>query len=221
MRTLSVMVLLGAVGFLSGCHDDPPKPTDPCTYCEDLKEAKKYFLFDVGSWWVYEEEVTHERDSIYVTQAWNDPESPDFDTYLYSSYQGYYYNFFPLISIGTNCSNPYGSYKKCIYIKNSKFAPGDYVGEENCFFMQYFEGANTPCINVNYTDNKIIFQKIYENYSSGSLSFLRTLKVHTEHSSVENNSPTNHYYVKGVGLIRKEILDSNQVWNLVDYSVTQ
>lgn len=34
--------------------------------CRSVLEAKEFFLFKEGSWWVYEEETTHERDSQYV-----------------------------------------------------------------------------------------------------------------------------------------------------------
>jgi hypothetical protein len=36
---------------------------------------------------------------------------------------------------------------------------------------------------------------------------------------MENNQPTNHYFSEQAGLVRKELLDSNQVWNLVDYHI--
>jgi hypothetical protein len=218
--------LLVLLGITAACKDKPkPNEPAPCTSCETRMETKKYFLFDVGSWWVYKEETTHEKDSIYVINAANDPSSADFDVRYFSLYQNCYYHFFPLITVSSQLSgcsdNVLSYYKKCIYVKNSKYFPGDYVGEENCFFSQYYKTASTPAPNIHFSDNKIIFEEVYDTYSLPSLSFGKTLKVHVEHSQLEHDSPVNYYYVKGVGLIRKEIIDSNQVWNLVDYHVTQ
>jgi hypothetical protein len=37
----------------------------------------------------------------------------------------------------------------------------------------------------------------------------------------EHSQPTIHWYAEGVGLIKKELLDSNQVWLLTKYHVEQ
>ncbi len=220
--TFALLVLLG---ITAACKDKPkPNEPAPCTSCETRMETKKYFLFDVGSWWVYKEETTHEKDSIYVVASANDPATPNFDVEYYSPYQDFYYHFYPIITVSTQtsgCSDNGLSTKKCIYIKKEKIRPNIFVREELSFFSQFYKGAETPVPNIYYSDNKLIFEEIYSNYSLPSLSFGQTLKVHIEHSQLENDSPVNHYYVKGVGLIRKEIIDSNQVWNLVDYHVTQ
>jgi hypothetical protein len=216
--------LLVLLGITAACKDKPkPNQPAPCTSCETRMETKKYFLFDVGSWWVYKEETTHEKDSIYVVAAANDLNSPNFDVTYCSPYQDYYYHFFPVITGAPACSDFGLSYNKCIYVKNSKYSLGNnpYAGEETCFFSQYYKTANTSAINTQYQNSKVTFEEIYDTYSTGPLSFGKTLKVHVDQSVLEHNSAVNHYYVKGVGLIRKEIIDSNQVWNLVDYHVTQ
>ena len=40
-----------------------------------------------------------------------------------------------------------------------------------------------------------------------------------DHNVAESNQKTNHFYAQEVGLIRKELLDSNQVWNLIRYNI--
>lgn len=220
-----VLAITLLLGMTVACKDKTPKPiSTPCTICEARKEIKHYFLFDLGSWWVYEEETSHARDSIYVTESLNDTNSSDFECRLFSPYQNYYYHYFPLMTVSnptTGCTDDAITTKKCIYIKNSKYRPGVFVAEEICFFSQYYLGANTSAINVQYPNSLVTFTGLFDNYSLSNLTFGKTLKVHTDQSQLENNSPINEYYVKGVGLIRKEIIDSNQVWNLVDYHVTQ
>ena len=220
-----VLAIVLLLGITVSCKDKTPKPTPvACTICEARKEIKHYFLFDLGSWWVYEEETTHERDSMYVVQSTNDTNSSDFDTRIFSPYQNYYYHFFPLMTVTnptTGCTDDAITTKRCIYIKSSKYQSGDYIGEELCFFSQYFKGASYTVNNYYFPNSQLTFTEIYDNYSLGSLSFEKTLKVHIDQSALEHNSPVNEFFVKGVGLVRKEIIDSNQIWNLVDYHVTQ
>lgn len=108
--------------------------------------------------------------------------------------------------------------------RKSKYRPGNYIGEDKCFFIQYMKGASAKNTgNIYYNGNKIIVEDIIESgYSNGTLTFDgRTVKIHELSAIVEGIQPTNHYYSRGVGLIRKELLDSNQVWNLVNYHIEQ
>jgi hypothetical protein len=106
-----------------------------------------------------------------------------------------------------------------VYIHRAKGKIGDYIGEDICFFIQYRKGDQVNITNINYQNDKITVTDILSSYSVGSLDFNKTIKVHEDHTYIEHNNPTNHYFSKGVGLIRKELIDSNQVWNLVSYHI--
>jgi hypothetical protein len=73
LRSLALLLLLILV--VPACKKDKtPCVTDcPESNCEDIQCVKDYFAFKVGSWWVYEEETSGERDSVYVTEYANDP----------------------------------------------------------------------------------------------------------------------------------------------------
>ena len=187
--------------------------------CETVLEAKSYFAFNVGSWWVYEEETTHERDSIYVTEFADDPSSPNFDCYMYSEYQGFTFNFYPQYISSKKCSYDGLTTNKCVYIHRSKYAPQNYIGDNICFYIQYRLGDQIPIANIDYPTNKLTVSDILTTYSINSLSFGKTIKISENHTYIEHNNPTNHYYAKGVGLVRKELLDSNQIWNLVSFHI--
>jgi hypothetical protein len=47
------------------------------------------------------------------------------------------------------------------------------------------------------------------------------IEVDDEYNAIENSQHTTHYYAQGVGLIKKELIDSNQVWLLIDFNVEQ
>ncbi len=216
---IAIFFLFSAVS----CKDDKPKPycEENPSECQSVLEAKKFFAFKVGSWWVYEEETSGQRDSLYVTEGNNDYTSYDFDTRIESALTGYEYHYWPLY-VGTskcNASQPVNA--KCIFINRSKAKPGDYIGESQCFFVSYGLGDYattgsdlTYCIN-----NKIIVSGIYANYNLQNYNMGKTIKINEICTYIEGKQPTNHFYSEHVGLIRKELLDSNQVWNLVDYYI--
>jgi hypothetical protein len=203
--------------------DKTPCVTDcPESNCEDIQGVKDYFAFKVGSWWVYEEETSGDRDSVYVTEYANDPTNYNFDMRVYSTHQDYFYHFWPNFAGGSqSCSETGITCNDCVTVKKSKYKVGDFVGEAKCFFFLFsigdFKYGYTP-VNLSF-NNTVAVQNIYSDYELGILQFDKTVLIHELHTFVDGEQPTNHYYSEGVGLIKKELLDSNQVWNLVDYHI--
>ena len=169
---------------------------------------------------MYEEETSGQRDSMYVTEGYNDYSGYDFDTRIESALTGYEYHYWPLFASGSNSCHESGpSRGKCLFVKRSKGKPGDYLGEGSCFYINYIEASYSYVFNTQFPDNKIIVQKIYKNYPIQNFNFGETVLIHELNTFVEGKQPTNHFYSKNVGLIRKELLDSNQVWNLMNYHI--
>ncbi len=221
MKKLISLILLCISGFIIlivSCKKDPVVSSTPCTTCQKVTEAKDYFAFKVGTWWVYEEETSLERDSVYVTQS-TISSGYNFDTYIYSTYQGYYYHYWPLY-INTNvCSETVPVSKKCLYVNRAKQKPGDYVGSDYCLFFTYYENDYIYISNVAYQNDKLSIDAIYTTFQLGNYEFQKTIKIHELNTFIEGKQPTNHYFSKGIGLVRKELIDSNQVWNLVNYHI--
>ena len=212
--------------FISSCKDED-KPVAK-TYCEEnpggckaVSEGKSFFAFKQGSWWVYEEETSGERDSVYVTTAVIDDNGYNFDIRTHSTLEDYDYHYWSTYASGApNCKTTGVVAGKCLLVKRSKGKPGDFVGEDYCFFVNYIDKDFIYVTgNIYYENNKIIVDKIYPTYSLGNFNFNETVKIHELSTRIEGIQPTNHFYLKNVGLIRKELLDSNQVWNLVNYHI--
>lgn len=189
--------------------------------CEVVMEGKNYFAFPVGSWWVYEEENSGMRDSIYVTEYSNSETTYAFDVRMVSARDDYEYHYFPQYINVEACSHTIPSVNKCLYVKKSKGKPMDFLGEGNCFFINHRPEESIYVFNTVYQYNKLTCKSIDGVYTLGSLQFDRTVKFHEDNTFNEGKQETNHYYSKGVGLIRKELIDSNQVWNLVDYYIQE
>lgn len=205
------------VSLLLSCKKNTTQTNSvPCTSCQSVNEAKDYFAFKVGTWWVYEEATSHQRDSVYVTESTIDQTGYYFNVSLFSTYQNYYYHYWPTYYGNiAGCSLNGIVSKRCLYVNRSKTKPGDFIGESNCFFIKYNNGDYSSEFNIIFPNNKIIIDSIYDAFDS----FGKTVKVHELSTLVENNQPTNHYYSKNIGITRKEFIDSNQVWNLVNYHI--
>lgn len=223
MRTLPfiLLIVVSTAGFLSvgvSCNKKK-KYCKGSSTCRSVLEAKEWFLFKQGSWWVYEEESSHQRDSQYVYSYYNSS-SYDFDMRVHSTLADYDYHYWPGYASGAKeCSESEPISGKCIWINRNKGKIGDYIGEGMCFFITYEIGDYKYVSNASYLNNKIIIENIYNSYSVYNNTYLNVIKIHELNTLIEGKQSTNHYYSKNIGLIRKELIDSNQVWNLVNYHI--
>jgi hypothetical protein len=220
IKSKHILLFSVVVLALLGCKKDTTScPSTGATNCEDIQNVKNFFYFKVGSYWVYEEETSGDLDTVYVTEASENPTNYDFDVRVYSTYQDYYYHFSPEYFPGNGCPDNGSICKRCLYVKRSKYKPGDFVDEVKCFFFTPDIGNQDVNWSVLYPSNKVRIESVESEYQLGTLNFERTFMIHEEHSYMDDYQPTNHFISENVGLIRKELLDSNNVWNLIDYYI--
>lgn len=217
---ISLLFFIITVSVFSSCKEKKTYCEENPGECRSVLTAKQFFLFKIGSWWVYEEETSLERDSVYVTEYTNSS-GYDFDMRTYSTLEDYVYHYSPFFAGGNqSCSESAPVQGKCLYINRSKGKSGDYVGQGYCFFVNYRKGDDAFITgNIYFENNKIIVSNVLSTYNIGTLNFGETVIIHELSTRIEGIQPTNHYFAKNVGLIRKELLDSNQVWNLVSYHI--
>lgn len=214
-------MVFSLVTFFSCKEKEPTDPNTNCTTCHSVLEAKEYFAFKQGSYWVYEEEITHERDSMYVTQSWI---GADYDFYVkikslkFDFVYTYWPNYFPNAG---DCSKTNSVSDKCLYVHRNKSKPLNNLGDTRSFFVNYKIGDNygTNEWGSNCTENMLIFENIFNSYQISGYNFERTIKISESCSYHYDNQKVNLYYSKGVGIVRKELIDSNEVWNLVKYKI--
>ncbi|MFT6245213.1 MAG: hypothetical protein ACJA0U_002659 [Salibacteraceae bacterium] len=205
-----------------GCKKDEPTPCQETgnENCEDIQNVKNFFYFKEGSYWVYEEETSGDLDTVYVTEAAENPTNYDFDVRVYSTYQDYYYHFWPEYFPGNNGCPDNGSIsKRCLSVKRSKYKPGDFVSEAKCMFFIPTVGESDGNWNSQYPGNIVRIVSIDDNFALDTLNFERTIKVFEDNTVMENHQPTNHYFSENIGLVRKELIESSKIWNLVNYYI--
>ncbi len=207
-----------------------PKPEEPnyCATspggCNSVLIAKEFFLFKPGSWWVYEEEYSGVRDSMYV-YSYANGDDYNFDIRIKSALTDYQYHYWPEYNANPNddqCDQSGPVAKKCMNIKIAKFrvgTPGDFVGEGRCMFFQYNLIDSIPCYSTSFESNYIHITSIMESFESGGLNFGKTVKVNNKRDFQHHLHETNQYFSKGVGLTKIELIDTTETWNLVDYYI--
>ncbi len=191
--------------------------------CEPIEDIKRYFDFKIGSWWVYEEETSGIRDSVYVFQQWDNSNTYEFDVRTYSVHYDYQYHYWPESAQSSpgDCPNQGAICKRCLKVKRSIFIPSVLVHEAPCFIFIPSVGEYDYAFNSTFSENLITIDSLMDSYTIGSTTFGQTVRIHELKNYVEGNQSTNHYFSQDVGLIRKELLDSNEVWNLVNYYIQQ
>lgn len=224
MKKYLIIFLL--IPLAIACKKDPELP-----YCElhpddcvDVREVKDYFYFNYGSWWVYVEENSGKRDSVYVTETSNDTGSVLFSTEVFSSYDEHYLNFWTTGVRPYVKNNIAHKSERSTSVNRAKWKTGGggYVGESNCFLFYPVPGLWTYSYGGAYVSNNILkVEDVLPTITILDKIFYQVAIISEEHTIVEHSQPTNHYYSPNIGLIKKELIDSNQVWNLVDYHIVK
>lgn len=216
---LVIALLLGALFGNCKCKKDPdptpePKPTVP------LEDLTAYSYFKTGTYWIYKDSATGIEDSVYVY----------FDT-SYSYYQnngiqaaGNYmyhdckihsnsdtYNYYYKIS-GGNYSISTGENG----VERIRTKPGNYIGETYLMSNRFIEGDQIGLFTGTGTT---YFKMEYSSFLLEGNIYNKVVKFYDDKNASEYESPTNFYIAKNIGIIRKEILDSMKIWNLIRYNI--
>ncbi len=210
--------------LVTSCKKDPP--TSYCSEnpgaCVDVRDVKDYFYFKIGSYWVYEEETSGERDSVYVIETASDPTSVLFGTTKYSTYDGYDYRYWTKGVSSSVKNNVARKSEKTTRVVSAKFKSGDYVAEATCFLFYPVTGLWTYSYGgTGIVENVLIVDTVYNNLSIEDMTFNDVVCIKEEHTVIEESQPTVHYYSPKIGLVKKELLTDNEVWNLVKYHIQE
>ena len=166
---ISSIIILG----FTQCRKDPKLP-----YCEEFPEncveimtVKDHFYFDVGTYWVYEEENSGKLDSQWVSQAFTRANVCWFDYRIQSSIMSHY--FIISTELLANAIDS-GMVKKeiSIYISRTKAKPGGFIGNSTIAPFYYLEGA----ILYNFGSEMRINKK-HKNYYLFNSVYTNTLEV--------------------------------------------
>ena len=189
--------------------------------CVDILKIKDHFYFDVGTYWIYQEENSGQIDSQWVSISFTDSGESWFNYTVKSNISDHHQRFWTVLLDDTYLSGLVNMHNTSAYVKRSKSKPGGFIGESYISIFYPEVGDSVGNYSPFRPNNQIIIDSIYEKIKYLGNDYHNILKINEYSNAVENFQPTIHYYAKYVGLVRKELLDSNEVWNLINYHIVQ
>ncbi|MFK8037723.1 MAG: hypothetical protein AB8B74_05495 [Crocinitomicaceae bacterium] len=184
--------------------------------CVDIFTVKDHFFFDVGTYWVYQEETSGQLDSQWVSQANTYSNVCWFDYRIRSSITSHYFDISTILLTSAIDSGLVDKKVVNVYVSRSKTKPGGFIGSSKI--------ASFPYIEKTYIYNsggELTLSAILNDYKLGGKTFLDVKEFSEQRNISENKQPTLHYYAKNIGLIRKKLIDSSEVWSLIRYNIVQ
>lgn len=221
-----VYILLVCI-CLTGCQKCKKKQPEPDKGFNQAvnTDLYAYAYFKPGTYWVYEDTLSGILDSVYVTFANN-------GTYTNGDAevaQGYYRGTFSWFRCDMISS--YDHYKYVNWMDQSYEVNG---GSPRVFREKYI----MPSSGSNYGKtihmavapigkeffiypDKVVFENLYSNFYVLNQNFNSTGKWFNKHSIIDYEQDTYYYIAKNTGIVRREQVDSNRVWNLIRYNIVQ
>jgi hypothetical protein len=235
---LTFVALLG----LGACK--PEKPKDPITITYKLGEVADYMVFKQGTYWVYENDVTGEIDSQWVTSC-QVGQYTQKGTEAYSSHITLIQDFFEM-NIATNFIDGYGNNprwkvsswgnrvnaypepKRAYQVDKTKKAINT-GGTSTVYYHSYNLCPNKDCwyfydtLLTKYELNGAVYDTV------------RVFRVGADWAFQESRIPSlsgglsDYYYAKNVGLIKlynknyrlSDGVPLNQTWSLIRKKIIQ
>ncbi len=217
----TTFTLIVGLVFFTQCRKDKHIPfcEQYPDQCIEMEHIKDHYYFKTGSWWVYEEQNTGAIDSQWVSKSWSD--GCMFEITLKNSLNDYDNNYWTKqLTKGKGCCEVKKN-DRAAFVKQNITKAGSYIGELNISAFPYKIGDSTYNYIYNIPNNHAYLITIHDSLSFLNNTFYNILEYKLNYDPIQNKQKTNYFYAKNIGLIKKELIDSNQVWLLKKYNVEQ
>jgi len=218
-------LFIGLITFLFlACKKDKAEGQPPCTGCPTYYTAdvKKWLYFQPGTYWIYEEQTSGDIDCVYVTSNTYDdgnPQSAYFRCETYSTYHAYYFNYLSNNPFTDGCYPSFLGEKRCVVVLRDKTKPGDFIGETPCFLFRPQIGDFIYAWNS--TGNVVSVDNFLDSVTVGDSVYYNVPVIKETVNITEDLQKTKFYFCENKGIIKKELIDSSQTWNLIRYRIIQ
>ncbi len=177
------------------------------------QETKDWSAYKVGTWWVYEEETSKLRDSVYVYHYLDSFNEKIFWKNQYQ--QG--------ISMYTASSLGIDSFHHGVVLDVIMRRINLEIPEltPQCYLLIEHPIKKGAWKTSGPSSQHTIFDTIYPNIQIGDFNFTNVVRANNNMNLAYNYTPTLIYSAKHFGIVRKEFPEYKQIWNLVRYNIVQ
>ena len=209
MKKILFLILIVSVFILYNCNQcETTQCTEGNTKHKISSVVKKYFYFKTGSWWVYQNEISLERDSIYVVKDEYEKffisEACECDERIFVRYESTFNDSFYYYT--ESYSSPSINFNRISY------------GSSISYLTYRFRVQDDTSLSLTNQHNAIItFIPIYKGIKEEFKEVYRCFynKALTDYLS-------DSYFAPNIGLIRYQYkIGDETYWNLVNYHVIQ
>jgi hypothetical protein len=216
MKTfIKIAVILLVCLILNNCG--PKDDTNP-DVLKVPQETKDWGVFKVGTWWVFEEETSKLRDSIYVYKNEELIRPRILSPCCIDSYEEFIVHLTSNLKIDSFRIRVAGQNLSIKLINENKIF-SEFPAECNILpappIVQGAWSRSGPPSQIT------TFDTIYPNLNIGNLSFTNVVRANNNMNLAYDWTPTLIYSAKHIGIVRKEFPEYKQVWNLVRYNIVQ
>jgi hypothetical protein len=218
-----LLTLLLPLLFLSTCKKDsdcPPSEPCPCEGDTCLEEMKDWFYFQPGTYWIYQEENSGALDTVHVYEAGSSSEG--FTTRVQSSIleewipgQWEKYNYAYRYWGSSICQDKPNC--RCHRLNRVKSRPLDFVGAANILYYPFTTWDFFYPIGGGVAEPVELFDSLIVS----GVAFIDVQNIYNSECISENGLEVNFFFSKNYGLIRKDLPQLDEVWNLIEYNIVQ
>lgn len=214
LASILLITSLTATTGCPGCSPCEERPYDHVDYIN--ANLKQFNYFRKGGWWIYQDSISKEYDTVKIlhsnlTRFESDHEAGcelDLQDRFNASYSSSYYSDTFNLDNQSNIIIETRMFKRA----NSKYT--DYSSQY--IFHSFPEDTLKGALwNIK------TYRKLVKNYKLGEEIFDSVYIFSLEGSSIYNYEVEKTYFVKGIGIIRKEIDRGpiDEVWNLINFNI--
>jgi hypothetical protein len=220
MKNVLIAIVLALVLF--ACKHEPPAPP---TYTIALSPTlKDYGYFLPGTYWVYEDSASHTLDSVYVLAASTGTTSISKEQNL--GYVGTF-GWYKMQMYGSHQAETDNEWVDMKYSINfpaavlwrNKIVSGNFIGEN--FVMTDDFNPQFSTTAPHEPNGSIALVNMFDTLRVLNTTLKTVVEMYDRKNICEGNNRSNVYISKNMGIVRKELLDSNKVWNLKRYHIVQ
>ncbi len=227
-KYLNIIILSICLMCFTQCKKDvAPTPITYTNYTPN-QTIKDYCIFKTGTYWVYKDSTSGKLDSVWVYHY-----NQTTDTFKKTQTDIYYCPVYLYRTFSSKYrSNNYVEFNTAFEVNENLNLIYESVIDSTGFIGMYVKAFSPFTINRQQgegIDVCTLEQNIDSLFGIGGNKFKSVLKyTHTQDYSnyyfinyqhFENK--TNTYFAPHIGMVRKEVPDSNIVWNLIRYHIVQ
>lgn len=224
-RVGAFVVVISLITALSACEkyvDDGPCYFEGCLDCcaeNPRQEFINWYFYDVGSYHIYENQLTGQVDTVLVT---------DFQAgYNHNGYYGFFswaevINRNEFVSIGFeepfqvfSRTNPnYSNY--LAFYHHGEIAGSGSENSLALIFPLYVGNKRLP-----FLDSEMEVIAIYPRINFGGNEYQNVAEIDVLNDPTEHRHHTRYFVAKHIGIVRRMDLDTGDDWHLTEYAVFQ